>query len=777
MPYQKTEEINMVRLGALLHDIGKFWQRCQGKIEKDHESYGEEACAILELEQSIGTIVKGHGKDYWKKINDQTLREIAITVKNADHLSAMEREKEETDEFKSIHRRLISIFNQIDIGKKYVKSMPSIYDTFGPFQLESNVLFPSPTPDSEINRYKLYREIWDKFSTEFKYINRSDAKSFFETIYYLLQKYMILIPSAPAVAKPDVSLFDHLKTTCAIADCLYKMSKTEIQEFLLVGGDISGVQKFIYSITAKGAAKSLRGRSFYLQLLTETVAKYILRRLDLSTANLLYCGGGHFFILAPGNNDKDLEEIHKDITEKLLESHRGELYLVLDWILLSGDDFERKEFGKKWDEIAWKLKEKKKSKFAEVLDKKYSDIFGPIGKGGKEDTCKICGSEEYVEEDEEGEKKCRLCRSFENLADAIVKSKYIVEIVGGKEKGMIEKGSWEDALLKFNVQYDLTFREEHNRTEADQITIYKLNDTNFMDNTLINARSPVSYGFKFLTTQTPITDSKIKNFDKLADDSNGIKRWAVLRMDVDYLGKIFSEGLGEDRTISRISTLSSMISLFFSGWVEKICECKEYKKKVYAIYSGGDDLFIVGSWSVIPNIAMDIRRDFDKFTCRNPNITLSCGISIAPNKKYPLYKIAYSAGEALESSKAVDGKDAITFLGESMKWEDFERITKLKDNLHSLLDSKLHRGLLQTIYSIYREFNRQQKRGGTALAKYDDRYGRWRWLLAYITARMKEQCEMRREELEELRKDISNNIEYSHVASRWTEFLTRKEEG
>jgi len=38
-----------------------------------------------------------------------------------------------------------------------------------------------------------------------------------------------------------------------------------------------------------------------------------------------------------------------------------------------------------------------------------------------------------------------------------------------------------------------------------------------------------------------------------------------------------------------------MLSLFFMGWMEKICERDEYKDRVYAIYSGGDDLFIVGA--------------------------------------------------------------------------------------------------------------------------------------------------------------------------------------
>ncbi len=92
------------------------------------------------------------------------------------------------------------------------------------------------------------------------------------------------------------------------------------------------------------------------------------------------------------------------------------------------------------------------------------------------------------------------------------------------------------------------------------------------------------------------------------------------------------------------------------------------------IYSGGDDLFIIGSWDVIPEIAMRIREDFRVFTCNNPNFSLSGGITIA-DEKYPLYKSAESAKKALDDAKSrekygVVEKDAISFLKETMDWTE-----------------------------------------------------------------------------------------------------------
>ena len=209
----------------------------------------------------------------------------------------------------------------------------------------------------------------------------------------------------------------------------------------------------------------------------------------------------------------------------------------------------------------------------------------------------------------------------------------------------------------------------------------------------------------------------------MAKDSAGIKNWAVLRADVDNLGKIFEGGLGEDRTISRVSNLSSMLSMFFRGWMKKICEGEEYKDKVYAIYSGGDDHFIVGSWDRMPELGKKIYADFRAFTCRNPNITLSAGITIAPSEKYPLYQAADLAREALDKSKGLEEKDGIAFLAMPMKWDMFSgEVTKLKEDLKRLLEAGVSRALLQKLYVIHDEYE-------------SDRYGRWRWLLAYVIAR------------------------------------------
>jgi CRISPR-associated protein Csm1 len=130
----------------------------------------------------------------------------------------------------------------------------------------------------------------------------------------------------------------------------------------------------------------------------------------------------------------------------------------------------------------------------------------------------------------------------------------------------------------------------------------------------------------------------VKPFEIMAYQAEGIKRLGVLRMDVDNLGQIFSTGLGAGANLARVGALSFSMSLFFEGWVEQIAEGlnaeEGAKDLIYAIYSGGDDLFFVGAWHLMPELAERISRDLARYSGFHPGIHLSGGIALA-GSKYP----------------------------------------------------------------------------------------------------------------------------------------------
>ena len=73
----------------------------------------------------------------------------------------------------------------------------------------------------------------------------------------------------------------------------------------------------------------LRGRSFYLDIALENIVDELLNALHLSRANLIYCSGGHFYILA--DNTKETQDAVKDVAKKinqgLVKLFSGTLYL------------------------------------------------------------------------------------------------------------------------------------------------------------------------------------------------------------------------------------------------------------------------------------------------------------------------------------------------------------------------------------------------------------------------------------------------------------------
>ena len=178
------------------------------------------------------------------------------------------------------------------------------------------------------------------------------------------------------------------------------------------------MQKFIYTITARGAAPTLRGRSFYLQILTEALARYILRRLELPITNLLYAGGGSFYLLARPGDGERLPLLQREISRILLQQHHGELYAAVVGLPVAGKEFFGLSMGRRWGELHDALRRKKLQRFAE-MDQELTRLFEPSGRGGNEERlCQVCGQEHPQtaatrdDRDIEAVRKCPPCEVF-----------------------------------------------------------------------------------------------------------------------------------------------------------------------------------------------------------------------------------------------------------------------------------------------------------------------------------------------------------------------------
>lgn len=782
----ESEEGRKLLLGALLHDIGKLLHRAKGPT-KTHQEYGEEF--IGRLFPGVKNIIAYHHSP--EEAPDE--RYLVHTVALADRLSAGERLTDEAPEEKGL--QLLSPFCLLDEDPERLSRRS--YFPLSPLSINTDQLFPTPQPENDPRG--LYEQTVQRFEEALTRLAHLDFPAFLESLLYLLQRLTWCIPSAYWKSLPDVSLYDHLRTTAAIAAALYRLSDVggrppaeAIEELCLnpdsplagepfmslLYGDVSGLQDFLYSITARGAAKGLKGRSFYLQLLPEVVARWILRELELPPTNLLYCGGGHFALITQLLDEGELDRLRCEVNRRLFKLHRGDLYIALGAAKVSFDDLWRRSeegFSRVWREAAAAAAEDKSRRFASLPPQELRQVFEPRGSGTGTDFCAACGREPAPIL-QEGVRLCRFCQSLIELGGGLRHAEYLLLEEVMEERGVSDQAPWDEGLGLFGFLPRVFTHDDlmKHLSGSRKGLLLSLGDPDFLIRSgllnVLEKQRELALGFRYFAVATPDADGRIAEFSDMANVSQGVKRLGLLRMDVDNLGKVFGERLPpKARTLSRFATLSFLLSLYFEGEVARLC--RNYTKGeelAYLIYSGGDDLFLVGSWSLIPKLALEIREGVGRFF--GGKLTVSAGIALE-EEKFPLYHGAEDAKEALEKAKRFkhpDGreKDAVAFL-ETSGWEEFKKVKELAEDLKSLVtEGRTPRALLQLL----------QRLGQEAGVKSKPRYGRWHWLAAYTLTRTIEMAPSEsKERLERIRSELVEDLEvkpYAYAA-RWAELLTR----
>ncbi|MBW1778876.1 MAG: type III-A CRISPR-associated protein Cas10/Csm1 [Deltaproteobacteria bacterium] len=319
-------------VGALLHDIGKIAQRAKEQLTPEDRGIESTCCPVYKGRYShqhvlySGKFNRDHLGDRYAEAEiialfhhqpeAATLKEEAMMTAVADRLSSGERIKLEEDKESGQPRtsRMQSIFSHLKLNGK---APDPLFFPLLPIQKNLRLHFPDPT--NTMGPSENYTNLWTAFKAEAECLSSSEKPSLLiRQLLFLLEKYALFVPSAAYMDIPDISLFHHMKSTAAITTCLlhHELSETDLKEmiaalkspqlegalerplFSLIGADISGIQNFIYDVAARGALKGIRGRSFYIQLLAESIAESILESLGLNTACNIYCSGGHFYLLA-----------------------------------------------------------------------------------------------------------------------------------------------------------------------------------------------------------------------------------------------------------------------------------------------------------------------------------------------------------------------------------------------------------------------------------------------------------------------------------------------
>ena len=784
-------------LAGLLHDIGKFAQRA-----------GEQVSAEWSDGKTQADFKYQHALHSWHFINRYVPREFQVGVlaayhhrpqnseqrliRLADQLSAGERDTGQTrdDSDRTIHpKQLHPIFTQITLqGQPHPASErpKHCYLPLKPLALQREVLFPTPDPLADEEVWDTYAELWRAFCREAEALKPLPLEAYLEAMQALMQRYTWCIPAAYFDTVPDISLYDHSRMTAALAVCLGDFEDEAIETLhatwqkggddtpvaLLVGGDISGVQDFIYTISAKGAAKSLRGRSFYLQLLTEAVLRFVLRELNLPYTNVIYSGGGHFFLLAPLSAAPALEDIQAAVTRKLLRHHGSSLYLALGWSTVPLKGFNLGAFSTYWDAMHRNLQEAKAHRYTELGEEMYSLVFTVPTDGGGDKHCVVCGADDVplqTWKEEEDQYICPQCLSYvEGLGKKLPRSHAIHWHWRDPED--TARHDFAAVLRAFGAEVTLLQWEDLPNLQSHPRDALWLMDDPPPGQTF----PPVATWLRYAVNQIPREGNTPLPFDELQKRTQGgFQRLGVLRMDVDNLGDVFKHGLGKKATLSRLSALSSQMSLFFEGWVKRIIAEGNRQRLIYAVYAGGDDVFLIGPWDIMPEVAQAIAAEFHDYTGGHPALHLSGGMAFI-HGKYPVYQAAADAGAAEHLAKQHEGKNAFAFLGTAWPWPEFKALQDKQEILTRVASGES--GGSKSILMLLRNLAKMESNAADCQGR--PVWGRWMWMAAYHLTRAIERNKSIKKDLEFIRDDMENSqyrtMPHWGTAARWAQLKLRK---
>ena len=608
--------------------------------------------------------------------------------------------KSEPEQLKelSLHSILENIGCERKSNNWFLPTIPlSLNDDYFPKKEKKNV-----------NLSSLWVELFDELQS----IETDSIHTFNESVLAILYRYITNI-AYDQEADNDISLYDQIKFRSALALSLYEYDKQEqansCNPFILIGADFSGIQKYIYQIISKNAGKNLKGRSYYLKLISDSIVRFIIRKLDIYRGNIVYNSGGGFFIIAPntkqivGNLADSISQIEKNLYEK----HATTLFVAIDYVTVNKETLlhlNGSNLGDTWKLLYDKRDRKKRCRFHNLLADNFNLFFSPSQKGALAHRDAITGEEiigkEYKLEDTPSNNNNETSNQIQYLSESSYEQIQLGRVLRETDYMLITEKQLSLSNHSFHIEplslgfhyyflSDSQLKESINNQnlEMGKNTLIAINDLQLFKAQSWSRKMGITVDLSFYGgNDYPKNErNEILTFDKLAE-GNELNRLGVLRMDVDNLGMIFQKGIPpQDITLPKMAALSRYFDYFFSGYLNTIWK-KIAPNKTFIIYSGGDDLFIIGRWDKTIELAQQIREDFKAFCCQNKSISISGGIAIISNK-YPIMRGA--ADSAIQEDCAKEhqiqenghnlSKNAISFFEMPLNWEyEFPAVLALK---------------------------------------------------------------------------------------------------
>lgn len=658
----KIEEKILI-LGSLLHDVGKFQQRCESKRLGNHESLGYR---FIELLQDSFLPILENDHDALKRLKEivrdhhqNSYDNLVELCRKGDWLSASERvelaENEEPKDFWQ-HHFLSSLFsktrllNEEPLNLRYYKHnllTRKDYNAIIPeYETKEDALETSV-------HYRNQQNIFSLFTEDFRavlsiYESDNDFNTLVRLILILLEKYMWCIPDFTGNKDTDISLYNHLKDVSAISHSLY-LNHTEDNKnnkLALIIGDIPGIQNYIFNIVNKKPAKILRGRSIYVQILTRIFSNIFLRNFALTEVNIIMLAGGKFYILAPFKSDFR-ENYQKSISE------------VEDF--LAKNFFYDIKFAAGYSDFNYDTLKNKAINFGEIIDEASHNLLTGRNKLFKnrfinDENFKFVLNTEYIENNANESDNIKCAFTDRPIRKGFMKH---ISLEDGEPEIQVERQVYNEykigsfaalSTVVFELDEDFSFKEAKKlRDYNSNGGKYKIIINPSLDEMLKYAKDKKGLlknaDFIDVANYVSTSDEKVMDFNEMIKKNNGAEVLTLIKADIDELGLIMSTGLTGDKdanlqdytAISRTTTLSNHLKYFFSLFINGFLEQWDNSGKnksdekndqyVYTIFAGGDDLMLITPQSSSLKLLNELNKKFKDFVCDNPEVHISYSLT------------------------------------------------------------------------------------------------------------------------------------------------------
>jgi CRISPR-associated protein Csm1 len=581
------------------------------------------------------------------------------------------------------------------------------------------------------------------------------------------------VPSATAFGtKPDVSLYDHSRATAAFAAAIWRYhverqddeaavvrcqrdrSDWDEKKLLIVQGDFSGIQSFIFggnASTQKGAARLLRGRSALVALLSDLAALRVLEEMSLPPTAQVINAAGKFMIVAPNTRQTQaaLSRVRSQLDAWFLKNSFGLASVVFADVPASCNDFVGGGFARLRERLSQALERAKRQRFS-LGSADAPDPLMPCGYASG--PCRFDGR--LPAETEYRDEPCAYLSK-----DQMDLGRWLAQSSGGGRKllaidrGTAVKRNGATTLVTDFFGYRISLCAGDASIGDTTVRVFDLSLPGG------NAEQPLFAGHarrevnayvpvisptieadpRFADLRDPGEPGDLMTFEHMACDARsvssdgsvtGVAAIGVLKGDVDDMGRIFATALGERPTFAAWSALSRRVSAFFSVVVPHLCERDARFRSVYTVFAGGDDFFFIGPWLTIKRFAAELRNEFRRYCAENDELHFSAAYMMT-KPGFPLRHIIDRIEVGLDAAKSLDRKDAVHLAdrtdASAMKWREFLLLQKQSEKLGELVDeADLSTGFLYDALDLADMAERSRKVIADA---------RWRALLAYRTRR------------------------------------------